>query len=162
MPSTVTGGPHGMHPVGQGWVSQHHDVDRKRRRDRAQCQACHGTDYRGTVLSRAQADRQLIGGSDSALPTSFFRGAIVGCYNCHNGPNSESINTSPPPVVTNVATNTANDQSRSPSTLPATGANLTLRIISQPAHGSVGVNGQVATYFPDPGFVGIDTFTFAA
>lgn len=47
-------------------------------------------------------------------------------------------------------------------TLPATGSGLTLRIISQPANGSVGLNGAVATYFPDPGFVGTNKFTFAA
>ena len=38
----------------------------------------------------------------------------------------------------------------------------TLRIISQPANGSVGLLNNVATYLPNPGFVGSDTFTFAA
>jgi PKD repeat protein len=47
-------------------------------------------------------------------------------------------------------------------TLPISGAGAAPRILSQPAHGSVGLNGQVASYFPDPGFVGTDTFTFAA
>jgi PKD repeat protein len=37
-----------------------------------------------------------------------------------------------------------------------------LRIISQPANGSVGLSGAVATYFPGPGFVGTNTFIFAA
>ena len=39
-----------------------------------------------------------------------------------------------------------------------------LRIISQAANGSIGLNTNtgVATYFPNPGFVGTDTFTFAA
>lgn len=49
--------------------------------------------------------------------------------------------------------------------LPATDPNgdpLTLRIVSQPAHGSVGLAGTTATYFPEPGFVGNDHFTFAA
>jgi hypothetical protein len=162
MPNTVAGGPHGMHPVGQSWVNQHGDAVESGSATRAQCQACHGTDYRGTVLSRAQADRQLIGGSDSGTDNvRLFRGAVLGCYLCHNGPNSESMNTSPPPVVINVATNTAVDQSVAIH-LPATGTNLTLSIVAQPAHGAAGLNGQVATYFPDPGFVGIDSFTFAA
>jgi hypothetical protein len=65
VPNTVTGGPHGMHPVGQSWVNQHHDLFESGAATRAQCQACHGLDYRGTVLSRTQADRQLVGGSDS-------------------------------------------------------------------------------------------------
>ena len=33
---------------------------------------------------------------------------------------------------------------------------------AQPAHGSVGVSNNVATYFPEAGFVGTDIFTFAA
>jgi PKD repeat protein len=46
--------------------------------------------------------------------------------------------------------------------LPATGNNAALRIISQPASGSVGLSNNVATYYPSPGFVGQDVFTFAA
>jgi hypothetical protein len=39
---------------------------------------------------------------------------------------------------------------------------LTLRIVSQPAHGTVGLSGRTATYFPESGFSGSDSFTFAA
>ena len=39
---------------------------------------------------------------------------------------------------------------------------VTVRIISQPANGTVGLNNNVATYFPFAGFTGTDTFTFAA
>lgn len=35
-------------------------------------------------------------------------------------------------------------------------------MITQPAHGAVGVSSNVATYFPEAGFVGTDTFTYAA
>ena len=112
---------------------------------------------RGTVLSRMQADRTL-----SAFGTkTFFRGAIIGCYTCHNGPGNDSANGSTAPTASNVTTNTTNDKSVA-MTLPATGSGLTLRIISQPANGSVGLSGAVATYFPDPGFVGTNKFTFAA
>jgi PKD repeat protein len=153
-PANYAGGPHGMHPVGTNWVTLHPDFAEN---NSAQCQACHGTDYRGTVLSRMQADRTL-----SAFGTkTFFRGAIVGCYTCHNGPGSETANSSTAPTVSNVSTNTTNDKSVA-MTLPATGSGATLRIISQPASGSVGLSGSVATYFPDPGFVGTDKFTFAA
>jgi len=157
MPSTVTGGPHGMHPVGQTWVNQHGDLIGSGSATRAQCQACHGLDYRGTVLSRAQADRQLVG----VVTLQLFRGAQVGCYTCHNGPNSENANTSAAPTVGNIVTNTVSGQAVA-MTLPATGAGITLRVVSQPAHGSVGLNGTTATYFPDQGFIGSDTFTFAA
>ena len=152
--ATATGGPHGMHPVTQDWVEKHHDY----LGNKTQCQACHGADYRGTVLSRAQANR-----SWSALNTtiSFARGTQVGCYNCHNGPNSDSRNASVAPAAGSATSTTTNNQTVA-ITLPATGTGLTLRIISQPANGSVGLVNNVATYFPNPGFVGADSFTYAA
>jgi hypothetical protein len=78
VPNTTAGGPHGMHPVGASWVSAHHDIAQGS--GRVACQACHGTDYRGTVLSKMQANRTMAG-------KSFTRGTVVGCYSCHNGPN---------------------------------------------------------------------------
>jgi hypothetical protein len=146
-----------MHPVGPAWVSTHPDLFETGQATNTQCQVCHGLDYGGTVLSRMQADRTL-----SAFGTqTFFRGAIIGCYTCHNGPSDDSGNLSLPPTVTGVITNTTNDKAVAMS-LPATGTGLTLRIISQPADGSVGLSNNVATYFPNAGFVGSDTFTFAA
>ncbi len=152
MPNTVNGGPHGMHPIGSSWVSQHHDYVGNG--GGALCQACHGTDYRGTVLSLMQAPRTLDG-------QALFRGAIVGCYLCHNGPGGDGGSPGAAPTVANVSASTTVGQPVA-ITLPATGANLSLRIISQSVNGSVGLIGGVATYFPAPGFVGTDTFTFAA
>lgn len=156
--TTARGGPHGMHPVGQTWVKEHHDFIG----NLANCQACHGADYRGTPLSRMQTSRAInvsMDGTAVTFPT--FKGAEVGCYNCHNGPFQSSPNTSPNPTVANLVTNTLNHQ---PLTfaLPVGGAGAVARIISQPAHGSVGISNNVATYFPEPGYVGADTFTFAA
>ena len=148
-PNTVTGGPHGMHPVGQTWVNSHDNSAG------SQCQACHGTDYRGTVLSQMLATRTIDG-------QTLFRGAIVSCYNCHNGPSGDG---SPPvaPTVASVVTNTTNDKSVS-IPLPVTGAGAYPRIITQATNGTVGLNTNtlVATYFPNPSFVGTDRFTFAA
>ena len=160
-PSTVNGGPHGMHPVGSSWVSAHHDAVQG---NPGQCQPCHGTDYRGTVLSRAQTTRSFTVSFDQGSTTvNLFRGAMVGCYTCHNGPDNDSLNGSVAPTVTNVSTNTTNDQSVG-IPLPVTGAGATLRIISQAANGSVGLNTNtgVATYFPNAGFVGTDQFAFTA
>lgn len=56
MPSTVTGGPHGMHPTNQTWVNNHHDLIGG---NLAQCRVCHGTDYRGTVLSAGPGRSQF-------------------------------------------------------------------------------------------------------
>lgn len=151
---TAKGGPHGMHPVNQDWVEKHHDY----LGDKTQCQACHGADYRGTVLSRAQANRSWIAFNTTV---TFARGAQVGCYNCHNGPSSSTRNTSVAPTVESPLSATTNDQTVA-ITLSATGTGVTLRIIAQPANGSVGLVNNVATYFPNPGFVGTDTFTYAA
>lgn len=76
VPATVTGGPHGLHPIGSSWVNSHQSAADGRQ---ATCQPCHGTDYRGTILSKTQADRTLNG-------RSFPRGTVIGCYSCHNGP----------------------------------------------------------------------------
>ena len=157
MPRTVAGGPHGMHPVGSAWVSSHHDVLENGQATRTQCQVCHGTDYRGTVLSRMQDTRTL-----SAFGTkTFFRGAIIGCYTCHNGPGNDHSNTNAAPTVDIVSGSTDN---ATPLNLPVTVTpkTATLRIISQPANGSLGVSNNVLTYFPEPGYVGPDTFTYAA
>lgn len=157
--TTAAGGPHGMHPVGQNWVSGHHDYIQG---NLAQCQACHGADSRGTVLSRAQGTRTLTAGFDGGTVTlNLFRGATIGCYNCHNGPNNDSVNSSAAPTVNVVFGNTLNS---APSNLSVTVTppTATLRIISQPANGSLGVSNNILTYFPNEGFIGTDTFTYAA
>jgi PKD repeat protein len=153
-----TGGPHGMHPVGQSWVSSHGDAADDGRA--AQCQACHGTDYRGTVLSRAQGDRTI-----SAFGSKlFWKGYQIGCYTCHNGPGSESTTANPPATVANASAATTGGV---PVTIPLSatdphGNQLTLRVVSQPANGTAGLTGTQATYYPDSTFSGTDTFTFAA
>jgi hypothetical protein len=76
-PPNGLGGPHGMHPVGGAWVSGHENVAQG---NQASCQPCHGTDYRGTVLSRTSVARTLAG-------KAFAAGAQIGCYDCHAGPN---------------------------------------------------------------------------
>ncbi len=155
VPSTVTGGPHGMHPVGQAWVSAHSNAVENG--GASACQACHGTDYRGTVLSQMQGDRSL-----SAFGTqAFSRGAFIGCYTCHNGPSNDNANSSTPPTVSSVSASTVAGQ---PVTLaiPVTGAGATVHILSQPAHGTVGINGALATYTSDAGYSGADSFTYAA
>ena len=146
-----------MHPVGQSWTSSHHDFIGSL----AACQACHGAGYRGTVLSRAQTVRKLTASFDTGSVTlNLFRGATVGCYNCHNGPFNSNANTGAAPVVGNISINTSNNQAVAMQ-LPATSAASTLKIISQPLNGAVGLSNGMATYFPPAGFTGTDTFTFA-
>ncbi|OAI14173.1 cell surface receptor IPT/TIG domain-containing protein [Methylomonas lenta] len=86
--SLTTAGPHGMHNVGDlRWAL---DEDRGHpaffEKNPDECKACHGSDLRGTVLSRVAADRswQTEWGTKSVK-----KGQPVGCYTCHNGPDDD-------------------------------------------------------------------------
>ncbi len=81
MPNTTSNGPHGMHTIGQNWVSRHQDVAEH---NSAQCKVCHGSNYRGSVLSKTFAARTL---QIEHGTKSFAKGHMVSCYDCHNGPN---------------------------------------------------------------------------
>lgn len=154
-----TGGPHGMHTVGQSWIDSHGTITQTT--GIASCQPCHGPDYRGTVLSRSRADRTLT--SDFGT-NSFWRGFQFGCYTCHNGPSSDTANPNHPAIVVSTAAQTLEGTSvQIPLTASdADGNVLTLRVVSQPGHGTAGLIDRTARYYPEPGFVGSDAFTFAA
>ena len=108
-----------MHPIGQVWVSYPHDAIHSDT-DRQKCAACHGADYRGSVLSRALGPRTLTASFDAgSISLPLFQGAIVGCYNCHNGPRSENLNTSVAPAARHVSTNITSGRAIS-MTLPLT------------------------------------------
>ena len=81
VPSTTTGGPHGMHTVGQSWIDMHEDIAEN---NAAQCTACHGSDYRGSVLSKTFSARTF--SVDDGRVKSYNKGDMVSCYDCHNGP----------------------------------------------------------------------------
>ncbi len=158
-PDTVDGGPHGMHPVGAVWVERHDGA--AERLGVQTCRPCHGSDDRGTELSRSHADRSL---NTKFGTKNFWRGFQIGCYTCHRGPRDDDANRNRAPVVQDAAAAT-----RQPShvdiALAATDADgdaLELRIVQQAKHGRVGLQGRTARYFPDPGFAGDDTFRFAA
>jgi PKD repeat protein len=157
-PETVSGGPHGMHPVGNFWVDHHTSAAEH---NPGQCQACHGVDYRGTVLSRALGNRVV--GTEWGTK-NFWQGFQIGCYTCHNGPRDDERNSNRAPVVSNVSAATFEEVpvDIQLSATDADGDTLSLRIVSQPANGTVGLSGTVATFYPFPGFTGDDTFTYAA
>ncbi len=81
VPTTPNGGPHGLHTVGQAWVQAHQSYARS---NLAVCGTCHGTTYRGTVLSTIAVAKVF---SVEGGTRSFAAGTSVGCYDCHNGPN---------------------------------------------------------------------------
>ena len=170
-PNTINGGPHGMHPIGQDWVQRHPDAlegshdseggDAAASSGTAQCQACHGIDYRGTELSRAQADRTL---RTEFGTKQFWRGFQIGCYTCHRGPQNDNANPNRAPQASDAAAVTTGD---TPVTITLDASDpdenpLTLRIVSQPSHGTVALTGAQSIYYPDSGFSGDDSYTFAA
>ncbi|WP_345988172.1 hypothetical protein WCX18_11955 [Sulfurimonas sp. HSL1-2] len=83
VPATTSGGPHGMHSVGQTWVGAHENAASG---NLAQCAACHGSDYRGTFLSKTFSARSF---STESGTKSFAAGHAVSCYDCHNGPGGD-------------------------------------------------------------------------
>ncbi len=153
------GGPHGMHSVGQDWVDRHPDLLEGGSLSVVSCQSCHGTDYRGTVLSRSQADRTL--NADDFGTKHVWRGQTIGCHNCHDGPRSESPPHNPPPVAGNLMAATLPETPVAVTLSSTGGGTLTYRIVSSPVHGTVALAGNQATYKPDAGFLGNDVFTFA-
>jgi hypothetical protein len=158
VPQTINGGPHGLHPLGQSWVSTHPDVAQG---NLALCQSCHGGDYRATVLSASQADRTL---STPWGAKHFWRGYRISCYACHNGPTSENQSPHHPATVLDASAAT---EAGTPVDVALIGTDpdgdpLEFRVVSQARHGTVGWSGATATYHPDPDFVGTDSFTFAA
>ncbi|MEZ5467048.1 MAG: Ig-like domain-containing protein [Lysobacterales bacterium] len=157
-PANGLNGPHGLHPLGPRWVSAHGDFAEG---NTDACKACHGGDYRGGVLSASQSNWTA---NTRYGNKNFWRGFRIGCYACHNGPNSDDPSSNHAPVVTDASLNTSAGISAS-MTLVATdadGNSLTLRIVSQPARGAVALTDRLATYIPEPGFSGDEEFTFAA
>jgi hypothetical protein len=81
VPNTTTGGPHGLHTIGQAWVSGHESAAKA---NRTACTACHGADYRGSPLSQIKVAKTFtVEGSTK----TFAAGHNMSCYDCHNGPN---------------------------------------------------------------------------
>jgi hypothetical protein len=88
VPTTTSGGPHGMHTVGQSWISSHkkaaESAGATRKTGTDSCATCHGSDYKGTFLSKAWSARSF---SVEGKTKTFAAGTMVSCYSCHNGPN---------------------------------------------------------------------------
>ncbi len=80
VPTTGSGGPHGMHTVGQKWVDKHGDYAEH---NASSCTACHGKNYRGSFLSELKTTKTF----NTEWGTKTFQaGHQISCYDCHNGP----------------------------------------------------------------------------
>jgi len=82
IPLTKSSGPHGLHTVGQRWVKAHGNYSEGHQKN---CQYCHGTDYRGTALSKLLTNKTFNAGEYGIK--KFAKGHMMNCYDCHNGPN---------------------------------------------------------------------------
>lgn len=83
MPGTGNGGPHGMHTIGQSWVSSHHNTVESS--GSAQCLYCHGSTSSGSPLAKVAAARSFT--TEDSGSKAYAAGAQVSCFDCHNGPN---------------------------------------------------------------------------
>lgn len=82
LPVTHDGGPHGLHTLGQLYVLTHGKGAKSRLQA---CAVCHGSDYRGGMLSRTFTARRYV----FLMPPwkkLYGKGEVVGCYDCHRGP----------------------------------------------------------------------------
>ena len=132
VPRTTNGGPHGMHPMDDSWISRHEDVSH------SGCKSCHGSNGGGSVLSRAKDDRSFRSGR-----TTFWKGQTVGCYECHNGAGGEGRAPSAPSVTAQVEMTLSSgvvQGTKAVGVTPSTGT--TIRIVKQPRHGTAAVQGQ--------------------
>ncbi len=165
-PSTISGGPHGLHPIGKNWTiilpgeSKPHASAFNA--GNQQCQACHGTDYTGTVLSHMQKQRTI--DAHDFGTRSFWRGQRIGCFDCHNGVIDHGNPAPNAPGANDVSGGTV---ANTPVNLALTGANaISWRVVDQPTSGAVGITGSTARYSPavyaPPGLVVTDRFTFAS
>jgi hypothetical protein len=79
------GGPHGMHNVNDPrWTDHRHEGFFESNPD--SCRACHGSDLRGSPLSRAATRRTLRADGDTVV---IEKGQPVGCNHCHGIPGFE-------------------------------------------------------------------------
>jgi len=79
MPFSDNGGPHGLHTIGQLYVYTHFKAAQV---DTSPCKVCHGTDLKGTVLSKTFTDRSFTTAGKSKQ--TYAKGDMVGCYDCHH------------------------------------------------------------------------------
>ncbi len=84
VPTTVNGGPHGMHTTGNAWVKSHEDANKN---GTPSCTYCHGTTSAGTPLSAIKVAKTINAGEFGTK--NWPAGYQVSCFSCHNGPNPD-------------------------------------------------------------------------
>jgi hypothetical protein len=87
VPTTVNGGPHGMHTTGNAWVSAHEHANKNGTATTPNCAYCHGTTNAGTPLSAIKVAKTINAGEFGSK--NWPAGYQVSCFSCHNGPNPD-------------------------------------------------------------------------
>ena len=82
MPDSINGGPHGMHNLGQDWVTSHHDAFNST--PKSSCYYCHGTTSSGSDLAVIKVSKTFSNGDGRSK--TFAVDERVTCWSCHNGP----------------------------------------------------------------------------
>lgn len=85
VPVSPTGGPHGLHTLGQAWVDEGGHQNYVNSYGYQGCGYCHGLKYNGSFLSQAKMQRTFT--VEDGQKKTFPAGHQFNCYDCHNGPN---------------------------------------------------------------------------
>jgi len=84
VPTTINGGPHGMHTMGDTWVKAHKKASQTGTATTPSCTYCHGTTSAGTPLSAIKVAKTIKAGGFGVK--KWAAGYQVSCFSCHNGP----------------------------------------------------------------------------
>ena len=109
-------------------------------------------------------------GSFTYLPDTDYSGADSATITLSDGIDtvdvvlSLTVEKNEAPVAENINTKTIKDQPKTVTVkaTDANGATLTYAIATKPAHGTVDLQGDQATYTPAAGYLGSDSFTYTA
>src|SRR5579859_316892 len=83
VPVSTTGGPHGVHTIGQSWVNEGGHQSYVDSYGYQSCAYCHGVKYNGSFLSQAKVQRTFT--LEDGKIKSFTAPHQFTCYDCHNG-----------------------------------------------------------------------------
>ena len=81
-PTSIKGGPHGMHTIGTTWIGDHRDAIEA---NRADCLYCHGSTSAGSPLAVVKIAKTFV--INDGRSKTFAAESRVTCWSCHNGPN---------------------------------------------------------------------------
>jgi len=83
MPNSANGGPHGMHNLGQSWVTAHQGSFGTV--NKTTCYYCHGNTASGSPLAVIKVAKTF--NIEDRGSKTFAANERVTCWSCHNGPN---------------------------------------------------------------------------